>query len=673
MAHGVAAFDRHICIENLSVSSPPTVGIDNDRVNTGNPNSPSDVLYCHYPFLVVDNIHNIQPNDLNFLELQGCLRVPTRDLLNEFLQQYFLHVHPILPLVDERDFWNFYSDDAENLPMKQIPLLVFQAILFASCTFVSPSTVRRLGFSSTRVMRASYYRRAKLLYDLGSETPPLSIAQASLLLTFTSLSASRKPNISWLTIAIENAKIAEAHLYASIPASSILPNERNILKRVWWCCILRDRSTGLLMRRPIQITKHHFHFTSHPLCVADLEDEFERSRVYDPATKRRLAEILAHWIELNIALTDILMLVSPLDEKQDASPGKRYSDTNQLYECKSALKRWYNAVVPRFSFHFPGSESHSSVQMESDIDKYHPSVILYTHLMLMYYFTSCVVLSHYEILQRDMLQRSSHARSALRQGLSTIANSHQELKDAAACITLCHHELVSRGLDRWLPVSAIGCTAFPLILHILDTKLAPRNDSIVSNNSAPSDQTQNQFHALAQVMKTYQVQYDGVDWVTEIVDHIISLSQVDELGPTMEESSINWTDILVFQPDSYLRLALALDLSLRKGRLAEDGDFPARLRGLFAAELNPLKSLVKSHETIIIEESHDDLISFSGTLDPSAVFANDYGRLPQERSPPSSSHENILETLETEVYLQLIGGVTDKNVPSLPDTTIPDI
>src|SRR5690606_37648782 len=68
----------------------------------------SDVVYSYYPFLTISNLPNIPPQDVNFLELQGCLRVPTRALLDEFLQQYFLHVHPLLPLVNEGDFWDIY-------------------------------------------------------------------------------------------------------------------------------------------------------------------------------------------------------------------------------------------------------------------------------------------------------------------------------------------------------------------------------------------------------------------------------------------------------------------------------------------------------------------------------------------------------------------------------------
>ena len=100
-------------------------------------------------------------------------------------------------------------------------------------------------------------------------------------------------------------------------------------------------------------------------------------------------------------------------------------------------------------------------------------------------------------------------------------------------------------------------------------------------------------------MRTYQPQYDGVDWVSEIVRHVVNLAQLDETNPQGNQNPKihDWTDILALQPSSYLRLALALDLSLSKGRLPEDGDFPVSLRGLFVGGFSPLKALIEANRT----------------------------------------------------------------------------
>ncbi|KAH7000026.1 fungal-specific transcription factor [Ilyonectria destructans] len=566
----------------------------------------SDVVYSYYPFLTMGNLPNIPPQDVNFLELQGCLRVPTRTMLDEFLQQYFLHVHPLLPLINEGDFWDLYCHSTgSGMLTERMSLLLFQAILFASCNFVSRTTIKALGFPSIRVARATFYRRAKLLYDFESESSPLSIAQAALLLSFWAPSSTRNPNTSWLSLAIQQAKSAEAHHYAAMPVFSAITHpmqhrKQNILKKVWWCCVIRDRTLGLLMRRPIQITKGHFDFDSNPvLGFADLENEFTRSRVYNPGTKKTLAEILAQLIELYVVLTDILILVFPLDDAPGWGRQLRPEDEGRIKECKTSLRRWYRSATSRFPL-FGGSPL-SRGGTDSRKEFQHDSVILYTNLMYMYYHSSRVVLSHHEILQLAILQAIPNGNNAMTttRGLSTINENRHELQDAASGVTECLKELVHLKLARWLPISAVACTALPLILNILDVKLsAPAKDPSLDSNAA-SALKQHRLNILIEAMKTYQPQYDGVDWVSEIVRHVVNLAQLDNTNAQGSQNSniTDWTDILALQPSSYLRLALALDVSLSKGRLPEDGDFPVSLRGLFVGGFSPLKALIEANRT----------------------------------------------------------------------------
>lgn len=94
-----------------------------------------DIVYSYYPFLNISNLTHILPQDVNYLESQGCFRVPTRAVLDEFVQQYFLHVHPLLPLLNEGDFWDVYCQQGQFgfVPQHRISLLVFQSMLFATC------------------------------------------------------------------------------------------------------------------------------------------------------------------------------------------------------------------------------------------------------------------------------------------------------------------------------------------------------------------------------------------------------------------------------------------------------------------------------------------------------------------------------------------------------------
>lgn len=69
------------------------------------------------------------------LGAQGCFQVPSSAWLVIFLKCYFLHVHPMLPMIRECDFWAILDSNDEMLATEvtqfvSLPLL--QAILFAA-------------------------------------------------------------------------------------------------------------------------------------------------------------------------------------------------------------------------------------------------------------------------------------------------------------------------------------------------------------------------------------------------------------------------------------------------------------------------------------------------------------------------------------------------------------
>lgn len=548
----------------------------------------SDVVYTYYPFLTITNLSNILPQDVNFLESQDCLRVPTRSIMNEFLQQYFLHVHPLLPLFNEGDFWDMYLQEGlEKLGVVRgrMSLLVLQSLLFATCNFVSRDSIKGLGFPSIRAARAGLYRRAKLLYDFESESSPISIAQAALLLSYWSPPAhsqgqgARKPNSNWLNIAIQHAKVAEAHHYPSIDTSTVANVKRqNILKRIWWCCVIRDRIMALCVRRTIQMTPAQFDFHAHrPLVPSDLEDEFGRSKVYDPETKRQLAEILKSLLDLCVLLTDVLLLVYPLDERPGWGRQMRDDDMGRLKAGREALASWYM----RTSIDYPVFGSGLTDRSKGS---QHDSVVLYTNLMYMYYHSSRVALCHHEVLHLTVAAAQSASTPTTSSSPSSIIANRQELQDAATGVTECLKELIVRRLARWLPISAMACTALPLVLHILDVKLTALTSPSHLPQGIPTGQAalkQHRLNILIEAMKTYQPQYDGVDKISDTIRHIVNLAQLDGGGDGGKIK--DWTDILTSHPSLYLRLALTMDLSFSKDRLPVEGDFPASLRGLLGA------------------------------------------------------------------------------------------
>jgi len=142
----------------------------------------------------------------------------------------------------------------------------------------------------------------------------------------------------------------------------------------------------------------------------------------------------------------------------------------------------------------------------------------------------------------------------------------------------------------------------PLVLHIIDVKLSSQNKQ---SRATPDERRQtalkqHRLNVLIEAMKTYQPQYDGVDYISETIRHIVNLAQIDPPGNSSNQESASnkkplisdWTDILASHPNSYLRLSMTMDISISKGRLARETDFPVKLRGLFAQGFSPIRALL---------------------------------------------------------------------------------
>ena len=250
---------------------------------------------------------------------------------------------------------------------------------------------------------------------------------------------------------------------------------------------------------------------------------------------------------------------------------------------------------------------------------------------------------------------------------SATSQNQQELFDAASAVTKSLERLNRLKLDRWLPSSAVACTAIPLVLHILDVKLSslgPSNRSLEPGSHVM--QKHDKLKILVDAMKTYHPQYDGVDFVVSAVRHIVDLVQLEGLQPSIgpaTKDAFEWRDILSLNPSLYLRLALTIDLSLSKDRLAQEKDFPPSLRGMFGGDLSPIKALLAQGRggwpSATTQGADEDVVS-----DPSAISSTMEGWLkwdqaldltaPDSDSPNSESKLGVTETT-------YVAGVEERN------------
>lgn len=110
------------------------------------------------------------------------------------------------------------------------------------------------------------------------------------------------------------------------------------------------------------------------MTVNDLKHERNYSKVYDPETKRSLAELLEVLCNLAGTLTDIIMILYPINGNPTTSLNELGLSRLRvrIERGKSNLAQWFDNA----SVHFP---------TPAGLGDTHESVILYTDLMYIYY------------------------------------------------------------------------------------------------------------------------------------------------------------------------------------------------------------------------------------------------------------------------------------------------
>lgn len=87
-----------------------------------------------HPFLKCNSTDKLSRTELLLLEDTGCFRVPKDDYLASFIREYFLYIHHMLPILDEKDFgWALTKTSFSSQRLEPVSIFLLQAILAASC------------------------------------------------------------------------------------------------------------------------------------------------------------------------------------------------------------------------------------------------------------------------------------------------------------------------------------------------------------------------------------------------------------------------------------------------------------------------------------------------------------------------------------------------------------
>lgn len=191
-------------------------------------------------------------------ELQTLMEnivLPPRKVADNFVDHYWEHVYPLMPLFHRPSFMRKYnllwhgevSGSQAGNPEESIHTIrafyaTFNAILALGCTFSSDTSVK-----SRNSAEAFFQRSQELIVPESFNHGCLELVQA-LILGAQYLQSSDYINRCWVTIgtAIRVAQGIGIHLDLTVESQA----EREERKRTWWCCVLMDRVHSMTFGRP---------------------------------------------------------------------------------------------------------------------------------------------------------------------------------------------------------------------------------------------------------------------------------------------------------------------------------------------------------------------------------------------------------------------------------------
>jgi hypothetical protein len=227
--------------------------------------------------------------------------------------------------------------------------------------------------------RHGFYQRAKALYDLDLEPDPVAHLQALLLLTYWFKPDAAKNGWFWLEAAVSQVQIMD--LSGMIQRESNT-RKRSLLKRLWWCCFIKENATRLELR---QIPRLRLEICQvEPLSLADFwikEDEnyaelilqVEDSPNLNSVGERTIAILCIEMARLCICLNRILsvrMTVTALAGSElpnTCDSGKMSKQRAIILEtnaCDALLTQWKDQLHPEAQWQENNSEDRIDISIK---------------------------------------------------------------------------------------------------------------------------------------------------------------------------------------------------------------------------------------------------------------------------------------------------------------------
>ncbi|KAF3797966.1 Fusaric acid cluster transcription factor FUB12 [Colletotrichum gloeosporioides] len=192
---------------------------------------------------------HMRSEDVLYLSSKGAFETPPHAVLDALIEVFITRVYPLYPIVNRVEFMEQYRT-------KKIPWVLLQSVCLVAATFCPARLIHKFGFESRQTARSSFYSKAKALFDFSYENSKIVVLQVTILLTFWGGSPNTYWNFhSWVGTGVAIAETLGCH--RTMASTNVKPQDRSLLKRLWWVLVVRDTACATLVGRPFRINMDH--------------------------------------------------------------------------------------------------------------------------------------------------------------------------------------------------------------------------------------------------------------------------------------------------------------------------------------------------------------------------------------------------------------------------------
>ncbi|KAJ3516687.1 hypothetical protein NM208_g14809 [Fusarium decemcellulare] len=439
---------------------------------------------------------HMNEDEIRSLTKKGAFEYPRAEILDDLMTVFLNRVYPLYPIVNRLEFLNQVSD-------KTTPWLLLHAVCFIASTFCPISILHQARFGSRKEARYHYYSRAKALFDAGYEVNKIVTLQSTILLAFW----AGGPNNFWNCYSWNSTSVTIAEglgLHRSMANANINPQDRSLLRRLWWTLVIRDASCGALFGRPFRINMEFC--DTEMLTMDDFKTDSGSPEFADNPLKPTYGLYQIHVARLSIILRRII--------------ASRFAQRNEVQpNLMNQLQCWLQEL--------PASLRWDDVGQTTNVFSWCLSILYHHHVIL-------CTLGHLSSGNHRMDPASSapfHGRFgsvssvspwALREGkgcASTIDSAAQRILTLACGI-------VRRSATLTLPHEAYpGLFLAEVVFY---TQMKSSSPSRAQLGQASMMMCQMAWHSISDA-------WDSTPWVMRLFDNLVSETQNDVQGPPLND------------------------------------------------------------------------------------------------------------------------------------------